>query len=62
MNREFVDKHCNFRLGQKDIGYGLRPEHVLEVRAANAKDPTDSKPSTSTSSPIGSASTAGEDR
>jgi nitrate reductase NapA len=44
VNREFVDKHCNFRLGQKDIGYGLRPEHVLEVRAANAKDPTDSKP------------------
>ncbi|CAO3426369.1 periplasmic nitrate reductase subunit alpha [Azospirillum doebereinerae] len=44
VNREFVDKHCNFRLGQKDIGYGLRPENVLEVRAANAKDPTDSKP------------------
>ena len=38
VNQEFVDKHCNFRLGQKDIGYGLRPEHVLEVRAANAKD------------------------
>jgi nitrate reductase (cytochrome) len=44
VNKEFVEKHCNFRLGQKDIGYGLRPEHVLEVRAANAKDPTDSKP------------------
>ncbi|MGF7174144.1 periplasmic nitrate reductase subunit alpha [Azospirillum doebereinerae] len=44
VNKEFVDKHCNFRLGQKDIGYGLRPENVLEVRAANAKDPTDSKP------------------
>ena len=44
VNREFVEKHCNFRLGQKDIGYGLRPENVLEVRAANAKDPTDSKP------------------
>ncbi|SMH62713.1 periplasmic nitrate reductase subunit alpha [Azospirillum agricola] len=44
VNRDFIDKHCNFRLGQKDIGYGLRPENVLEVRAANAKDPTDSKP------------------
>ncbi len=44
VNKEFVEKHCNFRLGQKDIGYGLRPESVLEVRAANAKDPTDSKP------------------
>ena len=44
VNKEFVEKHCSFRLGQKDIGYGLRPENVLEVRAANAKDPTDSKP------------------
>ncbi|CBS89848.1 periplasmic nitrate reductase subunit alpha [Azospirillum lipoferum] len=44
VNRAFVGKHCNFRLGQKDIGYGLRPESVLEVRAANAKDPADSKP------------------
>ncbi|MBP2231243.1 nitrate reductase NapA [Azospirillum agricola] len=44
VNRDFIDRHCNFRLGQKDIGYGLRPENVLEVRAANAKDPTDSKP------------------
>ncbi|MDR6772155.1 periplasmic nitrate reductase subunit alpha [Azospirillum sp. BE72] len=44
VNKEFIEKHCNFRLGQKDIGYGLRPESVLEVRAANAKDPADSKP------------------
>ena len=44
VNKAFVEKHCSFRLGQKDIGYGLRPESVLEVRAANAKDPTDSKP------------------
>ncbi|UKJ77105.1 periplasmic nitrate reductase subunit alpha [Azospirillum brasilense] len=44
VNKKFVEKHCSFRLGQKDIGYGLRPESVLEVRAANAKDPTDSKP------------------
>lgn len=44
VNRDFVARHCNFRLGQTDIGYGLRPEHALEVRAANAKAPTDSKP------------------
>ncbi|NUB07171.1 periplasmic nitrate reductase subunit alpha [Azospirillum sp. Vi22] len=44
VHKDFVEKHCSFRLGQKDIGYGLRPESVLEVRAANAKDPTDSKP------------------
>ncbi|WP_207462834.1 periplasmic nitrate reductase subunit alpha [Azospirillum sp. SYSU D00513] len=45
VNREFVEKHCNFRMGQKDIGYGLRPEHVLEVRAANAKEAAASTPS-----------------
>ena len=40
VNREFVEKHCNFRMGQTDIGYGLRPEHVLEVQATGAKDAT----------------------
>src|SRR5687767_1810412 len=44
VKREFVDKHCNFRLGQKDTGYDLRPEHVLEVRAATHKEPADSTP------------------
>ena len=27
VNQDFVDKHVNFRLGNDDIGYGLRPEH-----------------------------------
>jgi nitrate reductase NapA len=45
VNREFVEKHCNFRMGQTDIGYGLRPEHVLEVRATGAKEATASTPS-----------------
>ena len=40
VNRDFVEKHCNFRMGQTDIGYGLRPEHVLEVRATGAKEAT----------------------
>ena len=31
VNREFVDKHVNFRTANTDIGYGLRPEHVLET-------------------------------
>ncbi len=35
VNREFVDKHTNFRRGNPDIGYGLRPEHPLEVAAKN---------------------------
>ena len=38
VNREFVDKHVNFRMANTDIGYGLRPEHVLEQRAQHAND------------------------
>lgn len=36
VNTEFVRKHTNFRLGNPDIGYGLRPEHPLEKAAKNA--------------------------
>ncbi len=35
VNKDFVNKHTNFRLGNTDIGYGLRPEHPLEVNAKN---------------------------
>ncbi|MBM3557042.1 MAG: nitrate reductase catalytic subunit NapA, partial [Alphaproteobacteria bacterium] len=35
VNQEFVRKHVNFRKGVTDIGYGLRPNHPLEV---NIKD------------------------
>ena len=38
VNREFVQRHVNFRLANTDIGYGLRPEHVLEQRAQHAND------------------------
>ncbi|WP_446009624.1 nitrate reductase catalytic subunit NapA [Candidatus Electrothrix sp.] len=38
VNKDFVDKHVNFRIGNTDIGYGLRPEHPLEQKAANAKE------------------------
>ncbi len=34
-DKEFIEKHCNFKVGPTDIGYGLRAEHVLEK---NAKD------------------------
>ncbi len=34
VNKDFVGKHTNFRRGTADIGYGLRPEHALEQRAA----------------------------
>ena len=35
VNWDFVNKHTNFRLGNADIGYGLRPEHPLEQAASN---------------------------
>ncbi len=35
VNQDFVKKHTNFRLGETDIGYGLRPEHPLEQKAKN---------------------------
>ncbi|MBB5696376.1 periplasmic nitrate reductase subunit alpha [Muricoccus pecuniae] len=38
VNREFVEKHVNFRLANTDIGYGLRPDHTLELRAQHAND------------------------
>ena len=37
VNKDFVSKHVNFRKGTEDIGYGLRPEHPLEQKAANVK-------------------------
>jgi len=36
VNQDFVSKHVNFRKGNDDIGYGLRPEHPLEQKAKNA--------------------------
>lgn len=36
VNKEFVSKHTNFRMGNADIGYGLRPENPLEKNAKNA--------------------------
>lgn len=44
VNWDFVNKHVNFRLGNADIGYGLRPEHPLERKAKNVKKAGGSKP------------------
>ncbi len=44
VNKDFVKKHVNFRLGNTDIGYGLRPEHVLQRSAKNANKAGGSKP------------------
>ncbi|MCC7487814.1 MAG: nitrate reductase catalytic subunit NapA [Burkholderiales bacterium] len=35
VNQDFVAKHVSFRRGVTDIGYGLRPNHPLEVPAGN---------------------------
>jgi len=44
VNREFVDKHTSFKRGNDDIGYGLRPEHPLQVAAKNADDANGGSP------------------
>lgn len=44
VNKEFVDKYTNFRRGNPDIGYGLRPEHPLEKAATNNDKVGGSKP------------------
>nr|VFJ69399.1 MAG: nitrate reductase NapA [Candidatus Kentron sp. FM]VFJ71653.1 MAG: nitrate reductase NapA [Candidatus Kentron sp. FM]VFK18983.1 MAG: nitrate reductase NapA [Candidatus Kentron sp. FM] len=44
VDEAFVRKHVNFRLGNPDIGYGLRPEHPLQQRAKNADKQGGSQP------------------
>lgn len=44
VNWDFVNKHTNFRRGNTDIGYGLRPEHPLEQKAANNDNAGGSEP------------------
>ncbi len=44
VNQEFVGKHVNFKIGNTDIGYGLRPDHPLEKAAKNANRAGGAKP------------------
>ncbi len=44
VNREFVERHCTFKQGAEDIGYGLRPTHPLEQKAKNAANAGAMKP------------------
>ena len=46
VNKQFVDRHVTFKLGNDDIGYGLRPEHPLQKQAKNAGEAGGSKPMT----------------
>jgi nitrate reductase NapA len=41
VNKDFLGKHVNFKRGQTDIGYGLRPEHPLQKKAAGAAKAND---------------------
>ena len=47
VNQDFVKKNVNFKAGETDIGYGLRPNHPLEKDAkANGYAGADGKPKT----------------
>ena len=45
VNEDFVNEHAAFFVGQRDIGYGLRPEHPLQQAATGADDPGAMTPS-----------------
>lgn len=45
VNWDFVNKHTNFRVGNDDIGYGLRPEDERQKNAKNAGAAAGSKES-----------------
>ncbi|MGE4281983.1 MAG: nitrate reductase catalytic subunit NapA, partial [Magnetospirillum sp.] len=36
VNKAFIEKHVNFKKGQTDIGFGLRPTHPKEAASKNA--------------------------
>ncbi|MGQ9371105.1 nitrate reductase catalytic subunit NapA [Azospirillum sp. ST 5-10] len=44
VDREFLERHCSFHKGRPDIGYGLRPEHELEMKAQYAREAGESEP------------------
>ncbi|MDX2220842.1 MAG: periplasmic nitrate reductase subunit alpha, partial [Burkholderiales bacterium] len=46
VNQDFVSKHCTFKRGVDDIGYGLRPTHPKEAAAKNAAKANDMLPFT----------------
>jgi nitrate reductase NapA len=46
VNQDFIGKHVNFRRGNTDIGYGLRPEDPREKNAVNSGKGGGSEPMT----------------
>jgi len=45
VNKDFVNKHTRFVMGNTDIGYGLRPDHPLQKAAKNVAEAGGGKPS-----------------
>ena len=44
VNRDFINKHTRFVLGNPNIGYGLRPDNPLQKAAKNVGDAGGGKP------------------
>ncbi|MGO4703096.1 nitrate reductase catalytic subunit NapA [Dyella sp. 2RAB6] len=44
VDKEFVGKYTSFKRGNDDIGYGLRPDNPLELKARHAKDANGGQP------------------
>ncbi len=38
VNEDFVNQNVRFQRGRTDIGYGLRPDHPLEVASTNSRE------------------------
>jgi nitrate reductase NapA len=43
VDKHFVEQHVAFKIGQTNIGYGLRPEHPLERQATGRANPGDAR-------------------
>ncbi len=52
VNKEFVDKHVNFKQTATNIGYGLRPNNPLEQAATNNGYPDPNKPGEKKGNPM----------
>ena len=44
VNKAFIERHVNFKRGNDDIGYGLRPDDPRETTAKHAGDPNGASP------------------
>jgi nitrate reductase NapA len=55
VNKDFVDKHVNFKRTAENIGYGLRPNHPLEQAATNNGYPDSNKAGEKKGDPMASA-------